>query len=206
MNDMNEQAAEAEEQAVADVDTQEVAGADAVTEAEPAPNGEPDPVSEPADPAAELERIIEERTADLQRLQAEYVNYKKRVDRDRALARQSGIEAVCVDLLPVLDAISAAEEHGDLVGGFKLVADEVKKMLTKHGVESFGAKGDAFDPQLHEALMQMPMEDIDVTTCAAVMQVGYKIGGRVIRPARVAVAEPSSPEPSESESSEEAGE
>jgi len=133
---------------------------------------------------------VAERTADLQRLQAEYVNYKKRVDRDRAVARRHGVETVMVELLPVLDAISAAASHDELTGGFKLVADELTKLTVKHGLTSFGAVGDPFDPHRHEALMHMPMPGVTTTTCSAIMQTGYELHDRVLRAARVAVAEP----------------
>lgn len=138
----------------------------------------------------ELEQLVSERTADLQRLQAEYVNYKKRVDRDRAHARQAGVESVVSELLPVLDSIEMARQHDDLAGGFKMVADELEKVAGKHGLSSFGQIGDPFDPQHHEALMQVPMDGVEVTTVSQVMQRGYTLHGRVIRPARVAVAEP----------------
>ncbi|MDQ7993153.1 MAG: nucleotide exchange factor GrpE [Propionicimonas sp.] len=143
---------------------------------------------------SELEELVAERTADLQRLQAEYANYKKRVDRDRGLARTGGIEAVVLDLLPVLDSVEAAREHEELVGGFKLVADELEKISGKYGLEVFGEVGEPFDPQLHEALMHMPYtgeDEITETTISAVMQKGVKLNERVLRPARVAVADPS---------------
>ncbi len=140
---------------------------------------------------AELEELAAERTADLQRLQAEYSNYKKRVDRDRALSRQGGIEAVVLDLLPVLDSVEAAREHAELVGGFKLVADELEKITAKYGLEVYGEVGEAFDPQVHEALMHMPFDgEIEVVTVAAVMQKGVRLNDRVLRPARVGVADP----------------
>lgn len=139
---------------------------------------------------SELEELASERTADLQRLQAEYANYKKRVDRDRALARHGGIEAVVLDLLPVLDSIEAAREHDELTGGFKLVADELERISGKYGLVTFGEVGEPFDPTLHEALMHMPLEGVEVTTCSAIMQKGVKLGDKVIRPARVAVADP----------------
>ncbi len=150
--------------------------------------------SEPIEPKSELEQLQElvaERTGDLQRLHAEYANYKKRVDRDRALSRAAGIEAVVLDLLPVLDSIEAAREHSELVGGFKLVAEELEKVSAKYGLAVFGEVGDPFDPQIHEALMQMPMAgELDGPTVSAVMQRGVKLNDRVIRPARVGVAEP----------------
>ena len=161
-------------------------------------SGQPDGASVPADPiaaakVAELEELAAERTADLQRLQAEYANYKKRVDRDRGLARIGGIEAVVLDLLPVLDSIEAAREHDELVGGFKLVADELEKLTAKYGLEVFGEVGEVFDPQLHEALMHMPYpgdDEITETVVSAVMQKGVKLNDRVLRPARVGVADP----------------
>ena len=140
---------------------------------------------------AELQELVQERTDDLQRLHAEYSNYKKRVDRDRALSRQGGVEVVILDLLPVLDSVEAAREHAELVGGFRLVADELEKIIAKYGLETFGEVGDEFDPQIHEALMQMPIEiEITVPTISAVMQRGVKLNDRVLRPARVGVANP----------------
>jgi len=140
---------------------------------------------------AELEELVQERTDDLQRLHAEYSNYKKRVDRDRALSRQGGVEVVILDLLPVLDSVEAAREHAELVGGFRLVADELEKIIAKYGLETFGEVGEEFDPQIHEALMQMPIETaIAVPTISAVMQRGVKLNERVLRPARVGVANP----------------
>lgn len=140
---------------------------------------------------AELEELATERTADLQRLQAEYANYKKRVDRDRNHARAAGVEAVVNDLLPVLDAIEAARQHGEVEGGFKLVADELEKVAAKYGLVTYGEPGDPFDPQVHEALLHLPFEGAhDVTVVSAVMQKGVKLNDRVIRPARVGVADP----------------
>lgn len=147
-----------------------------------------------AEPKSELEQLHElvaERTVDLQRLHAEYANYKKRVDRDRALSRAAGVEAVVLDLLPILDSIEAAREHDELVGGFKLVAEELERIADKFGLSVFGEVGEAFDPQIHEALMNMPMEgELSGPTIAAVMQRGVKLNERVIRPARVGVADP----------------
>lgn len=139
----------------------------------------------------ELEELASERTADLQRLQAEYANYKKRVDRDRSMSRAAGVESVVIDLLPVLDSIAAARDHGELTGGFKLVADELEKVGAKYGLVTFGELGDEFDPTLHEALMHMPYEgEHDTTVVSGVMQKGAKLNDRVIRPARVGVADP----------------
>lgn len=139
---------------------------------------------------AELESLVTERTADLQRLQAEYVNYKKRVDRDRDLARGAGAEKVLAELLPTLDAVALAEEHGELTGGFKLVADQLEKVAAKHGLVAFGTIGDEFDPHHHEALMHLQLPGATTTCVSQVMQRGYQLNDRVLRPARVAVSDP----------------
>ena len=144
-----------------------------------------------ASDVSDWQRVAAERTADLQRLQAEYVNYKRRVDRDRDVARQRGVESVVTDLLPVLDSIDAARAHEEVAGGFGLVVDALTKVLTKHGLVTFGEVGEPFDPHLHEALLHVPLEgDHDVTVISAVMQKGVLLGERVIRPARVGVADP----------------
>lgn len=139
---------------------------------------------------AELKQAVAERTNDLKRLQAEYVNYKRRVDRDRDVARNAGIEQVIVDLGGVLDTIRIAQQHEEMTGGFKLLVDELEKITTKYGLELFGAKDEVFDPQVHEALMQAPMPGVTEPTVLDVMQVGYRLKGRVLRAARVAVGMP----------------
>ncbi len=159
----------------------------AETATEEVPESEPEP-----DPN---ERLAAERLADLQRLQAEYANYRKRVDRDRALARELTIASVVESLLPVLDDIQLARQHGDLESGpFASVADKLESILAKYGVERFGEPGVAFDPEVHDALMHVEeelAEGTDVTTVVGVLQPGYRIGEKVIRPARVSVADPS---------------
>jgi len=153
------------------------------------PDVEPDPVG-PDERVDQLQTALAERTADLQRLQAEYVNYKRRVDRDRDLARKVALEGFVRDFLPVLDDVRSAREHGELTGAFKAVGDQVDRITTKHGLQSFGTKGDPFDPHIHDALMQVPAEGVDGPTCVEILQPGYRIGERVLRPARVAVGEP----------------
>lgn len=142
----------------------------------------------------EVAAALAERTADLQRLQAEYLNYKRRVDRDRELIRQSAIGSVLTSLLPVLDDIGRAREHGELTGGFKAVAESLERILAGLGLETFGAAGEPFDPRIHEALMHSYSDDVDGPVCEQVLQVGYRHRDRVLRPARVAVAEPSPPD------------
>jgi len=140
--------------------------------------------------AADIEAQLAERTADLQRLQAEYANYRKRVDRDRAAVRDQAAAATLTGLLPVLDAIDQAREHGELSGGFKSVADSLQAALGRLGLVAYGEKGDPFDPKIHEALMHSYSSDVTEDTCVEILQSGYKVGDRILRPARVAVAEP----------------
>ena len=155
--------------------------------------GEPEQPEQPEQPdrVAELEASLAERTLDLQRLQAEYVNYKRRVDRDRELIRENATYAALAPITEVLDTIDRACEHGELEGGFKAVADSFGRIVEGLGLERFGKEGEAFDPRIHEALMHAHAEGIDGPTCTAILQPGYRIGERIIRPARVAVAEPS---------------
>ena len=159
--------------------------------AEAMPN-ETDPAAVTADRAAadKIRTELAERTADLQRLQAEYANYRKRVDRDRAAVREHAVAGALTELLPVLDAIGQAREHGELSGGFKSVADSLQAALTKLGLVSYGQRGDTFDPKIHEALTHSYSPDVTEDTCVEVLQPGYRVGERILRPARVAVAEP----------------
>jgi molecular chaperone GrpE len=138
----------------------------------------------------ELRTQLTERTADLQRLQAEFANYRKRVDRDRATVREAAVAGALTELLPVLDAIGQAREHGELSGGFKSVADSLQAAVGKMGLVSYGKRGDAFDPKIHEALTHSYSLDVAEDTCVEIFQPGYKVGERILRPARVAVAEP----------------
>jgi len=169
---------------------------DLVPEAEGVPEQEAAPAPEAAAQeeelaAADLARQLAERTADLQRLQAEYVNYKRRVDRDREAQRLNATASVLASFLPVLDDIGRARDHGELEGGFKAVADSLVQATSAHGLEQFGEHGDVFDPTLHEALMHRLDADAPEgePTVDAIMQVGYRIGDRILRPARVSVVE-----------------
>ncbi len=148
----------------------------------------PEPVRE--EKASDVAARLAERTADLQRLQAEYANYRKRVDRDRAAVREQAVASTLGGLLPVLDAIDQAREHGELSGGFKSVADSLQAALGRLGLVAYGEKGDPFDPKIHEALTHSYSPDVTEDTCVEILQPGYKVGDRILRPARVAVAEP----------------
>jgi molecular chaperone GrpE len=136
-----------------------------------------------ADPVATL-------TSDLQRLQAEYANYRKRVERDRAVAHESAIGAVLTELLALLDDVDRAEQHGELSGGFKAVADQLNSIVSRIGLEKYGTEGEAFDPQIHEALMHDESADVAVPTASKILQSGYRYKERILRPARVAVTDP----------------
>jgi molecular chaperone GrpE len=129
-------------------------------------------------------------TADLQRLQAEYANYKKRVERDRSLAHELAISSVLIELLPVLDDIERAQSHGELTGGFKAVADQIEATTERIGLTKYGQEGDLFDPQIHEALLHDTSPDVTTSTATKILQPGYKFKERILRPARVGVTDP----------------
>jgi molecular chaperone GrpE len=129
-------------------------------------------------------------TNDLQRLQAEYVNYKRRVDRDRQMVKENATFSVLSAMLPVLDDLDRAREHGELEGGFKAVADSLERIVAAQGLVKFGQPGDEFDPRFHEALMHGHSPDVTTTTCQNIVSAGYQIGDRVVRPARVTVVDP----------------
>ena len=129
-------------------------------------------------------------TSDLQRLQAEYANYRKRVERDRSLAHEMAIGAVLTELLALLDDVDRAESHGELTGGFKAVADQLNTIVSRIGLEKYGVEGEVFDPQIHEALMHDTSADVAVPTASKILQPGYKYKERVLRPARVSVTDP----------------
>ncbi len=133
---------------------------------------------------------LQELTADLQRLQAEYVNYKRRVDRDRELVLQNAKYSILSALLPVLDDVDRAREHEELNGGFKVIAEALERIVAGEGLVKFGASGDPFDPRVHEALMHSLSPDVSTTTCDKVVQAGYQFGDRVVRPALVTVVDP----------------
>lgn len=151
-------------------------------------------VDESVEVAAEVEAesfdLTATLTADLQRLQAEYSNYRKRVERDRAVASEIAVASVLSELLSTLDDIDRAAQHGELTGGFKSVADQLINTTTKLGLEKYGQDGDEFDPQIHEALMHDTSADVKVATASKILQPGYKFKERILRPARVSVTDP----------------
>jgi len=135
-----------------------------------------------------------ERTTDLQRLQAEYVNYRRRVERDRIAMAEMALGKVLTGLLPVLDDIGRARDHGELEGGFRQVAESLENSLAKLGLEQFGTAGELFDPNVHEALMHTVSPDVEEDTCVEILQPGYRLGDRILRVARVTVAQPGEPD------------
>ncbi|MGN7704158.1 nucleotide exchange factor GrpE [Cellulosimicrobium sp. 22601] len=126
----------------------------------------------------------------LQRERASFTNYRNRSLRDQEAARTKGIEDVLTALLPVLDDIDRARQHGELTGPFAAISDKLDASLEKFGIERYGAVGDEFDPTVHEALMHQPDPDATATTVNLVIEPGYRIGDRVVRAARVSVVGP----------------
>ena len=139
--------------------------------------------TESVDPVAAL-------TEDLQRLQAEYANYRKRVERDRALSVEVAISSVLLEFLAILDDLDRAAAHDELSGGFKAVADQVIATTSKLGLEKFGDAPSSFDPNIHDALMHETSADVSETTVTKILQPGYKYKERILRPARVVVTDP----------------
>jgi len=159
----------------------------------PEPEESEEPVETTPPLGAELEALrteLDERTHDLQRITAEYANYRKRVDRDRSAASELTTGMVLTALLPVLDDIDRAREHGDLVGPFASVAEQLTAVTGKLGLTGFGEKGDPFDPNRHEAVAHLTSADVTEPTCVEVMRRGYTLGERMLRAALVAVADP----------------
>ncbi len=143
-----------------------------------------------AEELAAATQALAERTADLQRVTAEYANYRKRVDRDRAATVEAATGAVLAALLPVLDDVDRARQHGDLTGAFKAVADQLEATLEKLGLQPYGEVGERFDPTLHEAVAHQTSAEVSEPTCVAVFRRGYRLGDRLLRVPLVAVAEP----------------
>lgn len=149
----------------------------------------------------ELVAFLEEATApvgsssehldDLKRVQAEYANYRKRVERDRFLARELAVAEVMTGILPVLDDLDLAQAHGDLEGSpLELVAQKIRTSFERYGLVQVGAVGEPFDPKLHEAIAQLPNKEVTVDTIADVVLPGYQLGERLLRAAKVAVSVP----------------
>jgi len=158
--------------------------------AEQPEDGGPDAVT--TDPTA---RQLAERTEDLQRVTAEYANYRRRVERDRVMNMDQAADRFAAQLFPVVDDIERARDHGDLTGAFKVVADRVLGLLDGLGVTAFGQPGDAFDPSLHEAVLHDTSPEVTEPTATTVLRPGFRRGDRVLRTAMVGVTDPESPAP-----------
>ena len=148
------------------------------------------PTAPPAAGGGDLAQQLAERTEDLQRVSAEYANYRRRVDRDRALVVDQAAERFALQLFPIVDDIERARDHGDLTGAFKVVAERVLGLLDGLNVEAFGAAGDPFDPALHEAVIHDTSGEVSVPTATTVLRPGFRRGDRVLRTAMVAVTDP----------------
>jgi molecular chaperone GrpE len=151
------------------------------------------PASEPGEGPMVEAALLDERTRDLQRVQAEYANYRKRAERDKLAAGDLAVGRALGELLPVLDDIDRARAHGDLTGALKAVADHLDAVFAKLGLESFGETGDPFDPAVHEAVLHEESDAVTEPTCTTVMRPGYKHNGRLLRPAMVGVTDPVAP-------------
>ena len=151
------------------------------------------PVAEPGEGPKADASLLDERTRDLQRVQAEYANYRKRADRDRLAAGELAVGRALAELLPVLDDIDRARDHGDLTGALKAVADHLEAVFAKLGLQAFGDEGDEFDPSIHEAVMHDESADVTVPTATRVLRKGYKHGERLLRAAMVGVTDPIAP-------------
>ena len=136
--------------------------------------------------------LVAEMRSDMKRAQAELVNFRTRVERDRAANREAVIAEVIRSLIPALDDLARAEAHGDLVEGAPLtiVAQKLRGSFEKYGLRQIGEKGEPFDPAFHEAVVQLPSPDVTVNTIADVIEPGYVLGDRLVRPAKVAVSVP----------------
>lgn len=166
----------------------EVPEVEATPEVEEVPEVEETPE---ADELTVTKMALEERTLDLQRLQAEYLNYKRRVERDRELLRENATYSALAPIVEVLDNIDRAREHEPLDGGFKAVAEQLERTVAGLGLAKFGEVGDAFDPTVHEALSHIGTDpEVTVTTCKLIAKAGYKFGDRVVRAAQVLVVDP----------------
>ncbi|MFJ9312705.1 nucleotide exchange factor GrpE [Pimelobacter simplex] len=193
-DNLNPEEGELQETAAPSPEGQEPAAA-ASPEATEAPEAPEAPEAEV--PEAEADELtvtkmeLEERTLDLQRLQAEFLNYKRRVDRDRELLRENATYAALTPIIDVLDTIDRAREHEPLEGGFKATAEQLERVVAGLGLVKFGEVGDAFDPTVHEALSHIGTDtEVEVTTCKVIAKAGYKIGDRVVRAAQVLVVDP----------------
>jgi molecular chaperone GrpE len=153
------------------------------------------PQAAPAGTGGDLAVQLAERTEDLQRVTAEYANYRRRVDRDRSLVADQAAERFALQLFPIVDDIERARDHGDLTGAFKVVADRILGLLEGLGVTAFGAAGDPFDPALHEAVLHDTSPEVSVPTATTVLRQGFRRGDRVLRTAMVAVSDPENPAP-----------
>lgn len=171
-------------------DQEHVDAADALSQAEDILNSVEVPAAESVAQRADGAEAEELRN-DLRRLQAEYVNYRKRVERDRAVAGEMAVIGVLNSLLPVLDDVDAARQHGDLTDGpFAAIAAKLENALKTYGLVRIDETGVEFDPTIHEALIQQPGQDVEIDTVSQVLRSGYKSGDRVLRAAQVIVSVP----------------
>lgn len=173
----------------------------AVDDASSAGAGEPAATEEVVEELSEADQalldeasrdLVADMRSDMLRAQAELVNFRTRVERDRAANREAVVAEVIRSMLPALDDLARAEAHGDLVEGapLTLVAQKLRGAFEKYGLKQIGEKGEPFDPAFHEAVVQLPSPDVTINTIADVIEAGYILGDRLVRPAKVAVSVP----------------
>ena len=155
-----------------------------------------DPVEGLEENSSEITNITNEANStsvsliDIQRLKAEYENYKKRVERDRSVTHDLAVSSVLTALLPIMDDIDRAQSHGELTGGFKAVGEQIKIATERIGLEKFGEEGDTFDPSIHEALIHDKSVEVSDLIATKILQPGYRYKNRILRAALVGVTEP----------------
>lgn len=194
--DLNQDPGVASEDVVADAASADTADADAASAAEADvseaggvdKNGHEGNDDSNSDDSNSIEAELAERTEDLQRVTAEYTNYRRRVERDRESVITGAKAEVAAGLLPILDDLEMAEQHGDLTGPLKSMSDKLQSVMASMKVEKFGEEGDEFDPTCHEAVQDTSSGDDKVL--ATVLRRGYRLGDRVLRNAMVIIGDP----------------
>ena len=176
------------------IDRQDATKADDQVASSAPETGAEEPAVESAQVPMVEASLLDERTADLQRLQAEYANYRRRAERERQAAGELAVGRALADFLPVVDDLERARAHGDLSGGLKAIADKLDGVFDKLGLVAFGEVGDPFDPSVHEAVMHDESAEVSVPTCTTVLRPGYKHNDRLLRAAMVGVSDPATPQ------------
>ena len=167
----------------------DAAGADADAEV----NVDPvDPDADGDGTVSDVELQLAERTESLQRVSAEYANYRRRTERERTQIAELTKAKFAEKMLPILDDLDLAEQHGDMAEGpLRAFGDKLRSTLEGQSLKPFGAEGEAFDPEVHEAVQDLSEGDEKVI--ASVLRKGYTLGGTLVRNAMVIIGDPAAP-------------